>query len=224
MIEPVRILIADDHPEFRAGLEALLRTAPHVITVGVAATGAEAVALARDLQPDLVLMDLQMPDVNGIEATRRIVTTSPHIRVLVLTMFDDDDSVFAAVRAGARGYLLKGAGREELLRAVRAVTSGEAIFGPRIAQHIVNYFSANEPRSAEPFPELSDREREVLTLIAKGRSNSEINRQLCLSPSTVRNYITNIFSKLQVADRAQAIVAAREAGIGSRPGPRWDDR
>lgn len=224
MTEPVRILIADDHPEFRAGLEALLRTAPHTITVGAAATGTEAVALARDLQPDLVLMDLQMPDVNGIEATRRIVNTSPHIRVLVLTMFDDDDSVFAAVRAGARGYLLKGAGREELLRAVQAVTSGEAIFGPRVAQHIVNYFSAHEPRSAEPFPELSNREREVLTLIAKGQSNNEINRQLCLSPNTVRNYISTIFSKLQVADRAQAIVAAREAGIGSRPTPRWDDR
>lgn len=222
MTEPVRILIADDHSEFRAGLEALLRTVPHTLTVGTAATGIEAITLARDLQPDLVLMDLQMPDVNGIEATRRIIITSPHIRIVVLTMFDDDDSVFAAVRAGARGYLLKGAGREELLRAVQAVTSGEAIFGPRVAQHIANYFSANQPCRAEPFPELSNREREVLTLIAKGHSNSEISRQLCLSPNTVRNYISNIFAKLQVADRAQAIVTAREAGIDRPPTPRWN--
>ena len=165
-----------------------------------------------------------MPDVNGIEASQTHRQNQPtyqgsrpdHVRRRRFRL--------RRVRAGARGYLLKGAGRDELLRAVRAVTSGEAIFGPRIAQHIANYFSAHQPHTAEPFPELSNREREVLTLIAQGQNNNEINRQLCLSPNTVRNYISTIFSKLQVADRAQAIVAAREAGIGGLPSPRWDDQ
>jgi DNA-binding NarL/FixJ family response regulator len=216
---PLRILIADDHGEFCDGLKALLGTAPNMTTVGSAATGSIAIRLANQLQPDIVLMDLNMPEVNGIEATKRIVAANPHIRIIVLTMFNDDDSVFAAIRSGARGYLLKGAGREEILRAVRAVASGEAIFGPSIAQRIAAYFSAIAPQ--EPFPQLSEREREVLALIAAGNSNTDITRRLYLSPKTVRNHISSIFSKLHVADRAQAIVLARDAGVGRDPAQRW---
>jgi DNA-binding NarL/FixJ family response regulator len=214
-VESVRILIADDHPVFRDGLRALLGTVPDCELVGEAANGDEAVVLATSLQPDVVLMDIRMPGLDGIEATRRIVHTSPHIAVLVLTMFEDDESVFSAMRAGARGYLLKGADQSEILRAVRAVASGEAIFGPAIARRLMDYFSA--PRvglPAQAFPELTEREGEVLELIARGRANQEIAHQLFLSPKTVRNHVSNIFSKLQVADRAQAIVRAREAGMG----------
>jgi DNA-binding NarL/FixJ family response regulator len=160
-------------------------------------------------------MDLRMPEMNGIEATRRIVGTSPHIAVLVLTMFEDNDSVFAAMRAGARGYLLEGATPEEIARAVQAVGSGEAIFGPTIAERVLRYFSASQPsHTAEAFPSLTDREREVLELIAQGHNNSQIATRLVVSPKTVRNHVSNIFAKLQVTDRAQAIVRAREAGMG----------
>lgn len=221
-MEPVRILIADDHPVFRDGLRALLGTVEDCILVGEAASGLEAVERAGELQPDVVLMDLRMPDLDGIEATRRIVRTSPHIAVLVLTMFEDDESVFSAMRAGARGYLLKGADQAEILRAVRAVGSGEAIFGPAIARRLIDYFSA--PRTglpAQAFPELTEREHEVLELIARGFANQAIAQQLFLAPKTVRNHVSNIFSKLQVADRAQAIVRAREAGLGGeRPAER----
>jgi DNA-binding NarL/FixJ family response regulator len=212
--EPVRVLMADDHPAFLAGLEALLATVTGVVAVGRAGSGEEAVTAAAELQPDVVLMDLNMPGIDGIEATRRIVATSPHIAVLVLSMYEDDDQVFGALKAGARGYLLKGADRGELVRAIRGVASGEAIFGPAIARRLVAFFAARPAVEASVFPELTDREREILDLIARGQNNAEITGRLGLSPKTVRNHVSNIFSKLQVADRAQAIVRAREAGLG----------
>ena len=213
MDDPIRILIADDHDGFRSGLRALLGTQPGLDTVGEAETGEAAVEQALALQPDVVLMDLNMPGLDGIAATRRIVDTSPHIAVLVLTMADNDAAVFDALRAGARGYLLKGADRTELSRAVRAVASGEAIFGPDVARRLMAYF-ADAPIRAPAFPDLSDRELEILDLIARGMSNQQIVDRLVISPKTVRNHISNIFSKLQVRDRAEAVVRAREAGMG----------
>ena len=214
-MEALRILVVDDHDEFRDGLEAMLRAPDGVEVVGSAADGARAVDLALGLQPDVVLMDLQMPRLNGVEATGRIVASSPHISVVVLSMMDDEDSVFAAVRAGARGYLLKGARRQEILRAVEAVGSGEVIFGPGIADRMMNYFRGLRARPAsEVFPELTERERVILGRIADGLDNGEIARELGLSVKTVRNHASNIFAKLQVAHRAQAIVRAREAGLG----------
>jgi DNA-binding NarL/FixJ family response regulator len=211
--EPIRVLIADDHAGFRSGLDALLATQPGLAVVGQAETGNEAVAAAVALQPDVVVMDLNMPGLDGIAATRRIVDSSPHIAVLVLTMADNDAAVFDALRAGARGYLLKGADRAELTRAIRAVASGEAIFGPDVARRLMAYF-ADAPVRAPAFPELSERELEVLELIARGMSNQQIVDRLVISPKTVRNHISNIFSKLQVRDRAEAVVRAREAGLG----------
>jgi len=213
MDEPIRILVADDHAGFRSGLDALLATQPDLRVVGDAATGDEAVARALALQPDVVLMDINMPGIDGIAATRRIVDSSPHIAILVLTMADHDAAVFDALRAGARGYLLKGADRAELTRAIRAVASGEAIFGPDVARRLMAYF-ADAPVRAPAFPELSERELEVLELIARGMSNQQIVDRLGISPKTVRNHISNIFSKLQVRDRAEAVVRAREAGMG----------
>ena len=214
-MDTIRVLIADDHQLFRDGLKALLLSAPDTEVVGEAATGREAIQLAAESQPDVILMDLQMPDMDGIEATRRIADTSPQINVLMVTMFEDDQSVFAAMRAGARGYVLKGAKHDEMLRAIRAVGSGGAIFSPSIAARMMNFFAAS--RSVIPeqaFPDLTDREREVLNLIARGESNAEIAESLIISVKTVRNHVSNIFSKLQVADRAQAAIRAREAGLG----------
>jgi DNA-binding NarL/FixJ family response regulator len=214
-MEPVRILIADDHPLFRDGVRALLKSLPEVEWVGEAASGDEVITQAASLQPDVILMDIQMPGVDGIEATRQILYTSPHIGIIVLTMFEDDESVFAAMRAGARGYILKGTDQAEILRVIEAVARGEAHFGPDIARRLMTFFAA--PRPAAPpqlFPELTGREREILNLIAQGYNNTEIAEQLVLSQKTVRNHISNIFSKLQVADRAQAIVRARAAGLG----------
>jgi DNA-binding NarL/FixJ family response regulator len=213
-IEPIRILLADDHASFRGGLASLLGTIPGITVAGQAATGEEAVAEALRVQPDIVVMDLNMPGVDGIEATRRIVATSPHIAVLVLSMYEDDDQVFGALKAGARGYLLKGADRGELVRAIRSVSSGEAIFGPGIARRLMAFFASRPAVEAAVFPELTEREREILDMVARGLSNPEITQRLVLSPKTVRNHVSNIFSKLQVADRAQAIVRAREAGLG----------
>jgi DNA-binding NarL/FixJ family response regulator len=207
-------MLADDHASFRSGLVALLATVPELEVAGEAATGDEAVAVALDVQPDVIVMDLNMPGLDGIEATRRIVATSPHIAVLVLSMYEDDDQVFGALRAGARGYLLKGADRGELVRAVRGVASGEAIFGPAIARRLMAFFAARPAVEASAFPELTEREGEILDLVARGLSNTEITHRLVLAPKTVRNHISNIFSKLQVADRAQAIVRARQAGLG----------
>ena len=211
----LRLVIADDHDSFRSGLQSLLAHVDGLVVVGEAATGDEAISQVAALQPDVVLMDLAMPGTDGIEATRRIVDAAPHVAVLVLTMSDDDDSVFAAVQAGARGYVLKGAQRAELVRSIRAVAAGDAIFGPAVARRLMAYFTRPRPSGAETaFPELTEREREILELIAQGRSNADITAHLVLSPKTVRNHVSNIFAKLQVRDRAEAIVRAREAGLG----------
>jgi DNA-binding NarL/FixJ family response regulator len=216
MTETVRVLIVEDNARFRQGVRALLAATPDTEVAGEAADGVEAVALAERLQPDVILMDLRMPDMDGIEATRRILETSPHIGVLVLTMLEDDDSVFAAMRAGARGYLLKGALKAEILRAIRGVASGEAIFGPAIARRLMQYFAAPRPDGmTTAFPDLTERERAILSLIAEHRTNPEIAHRFGLSEKTVRNHVSNIFSKLQVIDRAQAILRAREAGLGN---------
>ena len=214
-MEPIRLLIADDHAFYREGIRSMLSGTSDVDVIGEVATGDEAIVQSVALQPDVILMDLKMPGINGIDATRHILHTSPHIQVLVVTMFDDDDSVFAAMRAGAHGYILKDATQHELVRAIRAVHQGEAIFSPAIAKRLIRYFAAlPSTASALAFPELTDREREVLSLIAQGESNAAIAGQLVLSLKTVRNHVSNIFSKLQVADRAQAIVRARDAGVG----------
>lgn len=221
-MEKITILVADDEPNIRIGLRALLNAESEMWLVGEAVTGVEAVKMAADLQPDVILMDINMPDpdhetLNGIEATRLILTTSPHIGVLMLTMFEDDDSVFAAMRAGARGYLLKGALKAEILRAIRAVHSGEVIFGAAIARRVARYFAAIRPaHPSESFPELTDREREILGLVAQSMANADIARRLSLSEKTVRNHISNIFNKLQVTDRVQAILRAKEAGLGAK--------
>ncbi len=209
----LRVLIADDHPVFRDGLATLLAPVPQVEVVGLATNGREAVEAALAADVDVVVMDLQMPELNGIEATRELVAARPGIGVLVLTMFEDDDSVFAAMRAGARGYVLKGAEQAKVIQAIEVVGSGEAIFGPGIAQRMIGMFAAAE-RAPQPFPDLTDREREILELIAQGVNNQEITKRLVVSPKTVRNHVSNIFNKLQVVDRAQAIVRAREAGLG----------
>jgi DNA-binding NarL/FixJ family response regulator len=215
MSEPISVFIADDHRLFRDGLRALLATATGIEVVGEAAEGEEAVTQVERLQPDVVLMDIQMPGLNGIEATRRITAASPHVGVIIVTMFENDDSVFAAMRAGARGYILKGAGQEEVIRTIRAVAQGEALFGPAIAARLMSFFSGPRlPVPAEAFPELTAREHEVLNLIAAGHNNEAIAARLVVSRKTVRNHVSNIFSKLQVAGRAEAIIRARDAGMG----------
>jgi DNA-binding NarL/FixJ family response regulator len=214
-MEPMTVLIADDHQFFRDGVRALLDAQLDMECVGEAATGEEVIRLSAEVQPDVVLMDVQMPGMSGVEATRQIVSSSPQIRVLVVTMFEDDHLVFAAMRAGARGYLLKGTRHEDMVRAIRAVGSGDAIFSPAIAAKLVDYFAALQPRqSTQVFPDLSSREREILALLAQGYKNAEIADRLVISPKTVRNYVSNIISKLQVADRAQAILRAKDAGFG----------
>ncbi len=196
----------------------LLSSVPEFEVVGEAATGEEAVALARELEPDVILMDIKMPGMNGIEATREILGKNPQVGILVVTMLEDDDSVFAAMRAGALGYMLKGAEQAEVLRAIRAVANGEAIFGPGIARRVMGFFSSPRPVAPQAFPELTEREEEILTLIARGRSNAEISEKLFLSLKTVQNHVSNIFRKLQVADRTQAAIRAREAGLGGEGG------
>ena len=214
-METLRVVVAEDHPVFRQGLRTVLESVDGIEVVAEATTGAEAVTAARQHGPNVVVMDIHMPTLNGIDATRQIVQNSPDTAVVVLTMSEDDESLFAAMRAGARGYLLKEASASEIVRAVQAVAEGEAIFGPTVARQVMAYLSGS--RSVQvplPFPELTDREREVLELVARGENNPSIARQLFVSPKTVRNQVSNIFTKLQVADRAQAIVRAREAGLG----------
>jgi DNA-binding NarL/FixJ family response regulator len=216
----IRILIVDDHTLFRDGLSAILTNVPDIEVVGEAGTGREAVAQVKILTPDVVLMDISMPDLNGIEATQQVLAVKPDTGIIMLTMLEDNDSLFAAMCAGARGYILKGADKAEVLKTIRAVADGEALFGPVIATRLTSFFQnskgvANQNEVALPFPDLTDREREVLELIAQGENNQEIAQQLHISAKTVSNHISNVFNKLQVADRAQAIVKARQAGLGS---------
>ncbi|WP_308465296.1 response regulator transcription factor [Rathayibacter soli] len=211
----IRILLVDDHPVFRHGLRTLLDVLPDLEVIGEASNGSEAILMAETEHPDVVVMDLHMAGVDGVTATRRITQRAPETGVLVLTMFDDDESVFAAMRAGARGYLVKGADSPDVLRAISAVAQGEAIFGPGVAERVLGYLT--RPLSARDdvvFPELTERERDVLELIAAGRSNGDIAARLCLSPKTIRNNVSSVFAKLQVADRSEAIVRARRAGLG----------
>lgn len=215
---PIKLMIADDHKLFREGLKALLAVTEDIEIIGEAEDGNTALRKCRELEPDIILMDINMPGLNGILATQQILKEHPQTGIIMLTMLEDDASVFSAMRAGARGYLLKGADPNEVLSVIRAVADGQALFGPAIAARVLGYFkelrtSPNSNQTITPFPELSDRELEVLRLISQGLNNQEIAQKLFLSPKTVRNHITNIFSKLQVADRAQAIVRAREAGL-----------
>ena len=213
--------MVDDHRLFRDGLTALLDGASDTMVVGHAETGVEAIARVEELLPDVVLMDIMMPDLNGIEATRTIRTNHPEVQIVMLTMLEDDDSLFAAMCAGAHGYILKGADKADVLRTVRAVADGEALFGPAIARRLTTFFQHTQRQgvSVSPFPELTDREREVLDLIAEGLDNPRIALRLYISNKTVSNHISNIFTKLHLADRSQAIVAAREAGLGRGFGP-----
>jgi len=214
MTDRIRVLIADDHPVFRDGLHALVDAAPDLEFVGEATTGIEAVDLAASGRPAVILMDLRMPELSGIEATRRILEADPTVGILIVTMSEDDESLFAAMRAGARGYIPKDAERGEILSAIRAAAVGEAVFGASIARRVAEFFAAPRSPAAEPFPDLTERENEILELIAQGRSNGDIAGRLGITSKTVRNHVANVFNKLQVADRSQAIVRAREAGLG----------
>ena len=216
----IRVLVVDDHKLFRDGLSAILMNAADIEVVGEAGTGREAVTQVESLAPDVVLMDISMPDLNGIEATQQVLAAKPDTGIIMLTMLEDNDSLFAAMCAGARGYILKGADKAEVLKTIRAVAGGEALFGPAIATRLTTLFQnskgvTHQNEASSPFPDLTDREREVLELIAAGENNQEIAQQLHISAKTVSNHISNVFNKLQVADRAQAIVKARQAGLGS---------
>lgn len=210
----VRILVVDDHPVFRMGMVALLDSIHGLTVVAQAASASEAVTAAAAHDLDLVVMDLHLGESSGVDATREIVAARPGLGVLVVTMLDDDDSVFASMRAGARGYLLKGADPTEVERAVRAVANGEILLGPSVAARAVAFLAGTRTGGGTSFPELTDREREVLDQVARGLDNLSIAKRLSLSPKTVRNHLSNILTKLQVTDRAQAIVRAREAGLG----------
>jgi DNA-binding NarL/FixJ family response regulator len=214
MTGPVRVVVADDHPVVRAGLVALLSSLPDVEVVATATDGAEAVREVVTNHPDVALLDLNMPELDGIAATREIGRVAPGVGVLVLTMYDDDDSVFAAMRAGARGYLVKGVEQDDLVRAIRSVAAGEAIFGPGVAERVLGFLTAPAPRTDPLFPELTAREHQILDLIAAGLRNAAIAEQMAIAPKTVANNVSSILAKLQVADRAQAIVRARDAGLG----------
>jgi DNA-binding NarL/FixJ family response regulator len=225
MVNPIQIVIADDHTLFREGLSAIFLNVPDIEVVGEAGTGKESVTQTLALTPDVVLMDINMPDLNGIEATKQVLDARSETGVVMLTMLEDDDSLFAAMRAGARGYILKGADKAEVLKTIRAVAAGEALFGPAIAARLTRFFQnaaevVGGSGAVLPFPELTAREREVLNLIAQGANNQQISRRLHITVKTVSNHISSIFNKLQVADRAQAIVKARQAGLG---GAKWQD-
>jgi DNA-binding NarL/FixJ family response regulator len=216
-VPTVRIVLADDHPVVRRGLHALIDTLDGLEVVGEAADGEDAVREVQLLQPDVVLMDVRMPGLDGVEATRRVRAVSPKTAVLVLTMYDEDTTVLAAMRAGASGYLLKGADQDEIVAAIRSVVAGQTIFGPGMAAHLLEVFSTATPAGdPTPFPQLTERERAILDLLAGGSRTAVIAERLFLSPKTVSNHLTSIFAKLEVADRAEAIVRAREGGLGGR--------
>jgi DNA-binding NarL/FixJ family response regulator len=215
----VRVVLADDHPVFREGLQTVLEDSPDVAVVATVEDGAAAVQAVERHHPDVVLMDLRMPGVGGVEATALITARHPRTAVLVLTMSEDDDSVFAALRAGARGYLLKEATASDVVRGVGAVSRGEAVFGPRVADKVIAFFTAaSRTRGAVPFPQLTDREREILDLVAQGCDNRAVARRLFLSEKTVRNYVSACLQKLQVASRAEAVAVARDGGLGTPAG------
>jgi DNA-binding NarL/FixJ family response regulator len=220
-MEPIRLLIVDDHTLFREGLRALFSAIEDIELVGEATTGQEAIDLVEEYQPDVILMDIDMPGMSGVQATRSILRKIPSIGIVMVTMLEDDASIFSAMRAGARGYVLKGAQPDELLQTIRAVANGQALFGAAIAARMMRYFNEQQARfktvlPEEAFPELTRRELEVLELIAQGDKNRAIAEKLVISDKTVRNHITNIFSKLQVADRTEAIIKARDAGLTDR--------
>lgn len=217
-METIRLLIVDDHPLYLEGLRSLFSTINDIELIGEASTGKEAVERSVELQPDVILMDIDLPGINGVEATRGILSQSPSIGIVMVTMLEDDRSIFSAMRAGARGYVLKGAEPNELLQSIRAVANGQVLFGPSVAVRMMRFFEEQEVNfktslPEEAFPELTPRELEVLELIAQGDKNNEIAEKLVISEKTVRNHVTNIFSKLQVADRVEAIIKAREAGM-----------
>jgi DNA-binding NarL/FixJ family response regulator len=214
----LRVVVVDDHPLYREGLVTAMSAMPGVEVVGEASDGEQALAVAADLLPDVVVMDLHMPVMNGIDATRALTAAQPSVAVLVLTMLEGDDSVFAAMRAGARGYLLKGADRAEIARALTGVAHGEIVFSSGIASRVLSFFAAGPGAAAaslDPFPGLTEREREILDLVARGLTNAEIARRLVVSDKTVRNHVSNVFAKLQVAGRAEAVARARDAGLGA---------
>jgi DNA-binding NarL/FixJ family response regulator len=217
-MKPIRVLIVDDHALFREGVHAILKSVPDIEIVGESGTGQEALILASELAPDIILMDIQMPDLNGVEATRRILKTHPNVGIIIVTMLEDDGSLFSAMSAGARGYVLKGADKAEMLKSIRAVANGEALFGPSIAVRLLNFFHDKpQPSMGEspqsPFPQLTEREREILAYIARGETNTEIADRLTISLKTVRNHVSNIFNKLQVVNRVQAVIRARDEGL-----------
>jgi DNA-binding NarL/FixJ family response regulator len=213
-MEPaIRVLIADDHPVVRRGIRALLASLPGIEVIGEAANGEDVLREAQLTRPDVVVMDVQMPAMDGIAATRRLAAALPDVPVLVLTMFEDDDTVFAAMRAGARGYLLKGAEQQDILAAVHSVLAGQMVIGPGVAGRLISYLST-PPAQGVAFPELTPREREILDRIAQGRSNGAIAVELGVAPKTIGNHVSAILAKLRVASRAEAIVRAREEGLG----------
>ncbi|MEK6221836.1 MAG: response regulator transcription factor [Chloroflexota bacterium] len=214
MTNNIRVLIADDHTLFREGLAALLNSIPDIEVLAMVADGQSVIDVAENSKPDIILMDIQMPKVNGIEATRRIIEANPKIGIIIVTMFEDDESVFMAMRAGARGYILKGADQDEMLRVIQAVAQGEALFSAKIAARLMSFLSNPAVQTNDAFPELTSREREILELISQGLNNAEIAQSLTISLKTVRNHVSNIYNKMQVTDRVQAAIQAREAGFG----------